>query len=466
MNNPTCLSLLLLTLAPPLALAQSEPAPIPEDRPGLFVGAVSCGSSNCHGSVAPVAASPIRLDEYYLWSKDDPHADAYQVLEGRDSALIVRNLGLEQPAYQSAQCLACHALNPAPAQQRDRGSWSVVDEGISCEACHGPASGWLNRHGERSASSSEASEGWGHGDSVKAGLTDLRDPVARARVCLGCHLGDATRTVDHELLAAGHPVLRFELDNYSESPAVVHWKPLSAKSDASGWRQARGAPAWAVGQGMALAAALEQTARQARSGHWPEFIDLSCEACHHTLGAPGEERWRQPRRGVDSPFGAPLGYPAWSPQRWALLRPIVAALAPQDLETIEARLVDLARLSADFQTPPETVATAAEAALAALDGVLEAFRGHRWEPKTSRRLLTAVTDVDSATNYATADRAAAQQAAWAARTLLADLAKENPEILKHRVTTALEDLSDRVEAVAYDETAVREALGRVGAGVD
>jgi hypothetical protein len=239
---------------------------------------------------------------------------------------------------------------------------------------------------------------------------------------------------------------------------VRHWKPLSAKPDAAAWREARGAPAWAAGQVVTLAQALEQTARQARSGRWPEFVDLSCAACHHSLGSPGEERWRQPRYRREGPFTAPLGYPAWSPHRWALLRPVVAELVPGKLEALEAQLVHLARLSADFHAPPEDVATAAAAARATLEGVLEKLRDHRWQPKTSRALLTAVTATEDTNNHATADRAAAQQAAWAVRTLLADLAKKNPEILTHGVTSALEALSDEAEAPRYDEAAVREAL--------
>ena len=58
-------------------------------------------------------------------------------------------------------------------------------------------------------------------------MNDLRDVATRAQICLRCHLGQASsdhtsRVVDHRLIAAGHPVLRFELDNYSEEPSLRH----------------------------------------------------------------------------------------------------------------------------------------------------------------------------------------------------------------------------------------------------
>ena len=41
----------------------------------------------------------------------------------------------------------------------------------------------------------------------------MRDLPTRARTCLACHMGSGNTVVDHELIAAGHPVLTFELDN-------------------------------------------------------------------------------------------------------------------------------------------------------------------------------------------------------------------------------------------------------------
>ncbi len=54
-------------------------------------------------------------------------------------------------------------------------------------------------------------------------MVDTRDLVKRTEKCLSCHLGSEEKFVDHEMIAAGHPDLFFELDSFS---AVMprHWK--------------------------------------------------------------------------------------------------------------------------------------------------------------------------------------------------------------------------------------------------
>ena len=86
------------------------------------------------------------------------------------------------------------------------------------------------------------------------------------------------------MIAAGHPDLTFELNLFS---AVMprHWKePLDPP-----WF---GTKEWAVGQGMQLRDSLQRLARRARSSTWPEYAELDCMACHHSLTAP-KDSWRQ-----------------------------------------------------------------------------------------------------------------------------------------------------------------------------
>ena len=54
-------------------------------------------------------------------------------------------------------------------------------------------------------------------------MRDLRDPVRRAENCLTCHLGTADKAVDHEMIAAGHPDLYFELASFTAA-MPRHWK--------------------------------------------------------------------------------------------------------------------------------------------------------------------------------------------------------------------------------------------------
>jgi hypothetical protein len=96
-------------------------------------------------------------------------------------------------------------------------------------------------------------------------------------------------TVDHELIAAGHPDLRFELDSFSavEPP---HW----IEKDASGKTLADplfGTRAWAIGQAVQLRESMLRVSRAAKSGPWPEFSEMDCITCHHSLTGP--QSWRQ-----------------------------------------------------------------------------------------------------------------------------------------------------------------------------
>ncbi len=82
-------------------------------------------------------------------------------------------------------------------------------------------------------------------------MKDTRNVIDRTNLCLECHLGTKEKFVDHEMIAAGHPDLYFELDSFS---AVMprHWKvpreSASGKSVGSAWP----VRAWAVGQAVQL----------------------------------------------------------------------------------------------------------------------------------------------------------------------------------------------------------------------
>ena len=68
-----------------------------------------------------------------------------------------------------------------PAEQRAQ--TFDLNDGVSCESCHGPAAGWLGPH---------TVKGWENQSSeqkAKLGMTDLRDVAVRSHTCLHCHLG-------------------------------------------------------------------------------------------------------------------------------------------------------------------------------------------------------------------------------------------------------------------------------------
>jgi len=220
------------------ALAFAESQSITETN---YVGPGSCSAAACHGGVRPVAGARVLQTEYSTWIASDRHARATEVLGNAVSQRMARILGIGAAA-QSAKCLTCHALD-VPVAARGR---NFATEGVSCEACHGPATGWLGYHVTRDAK---------HEESVKRGMYDTKDVVKRTEKCLSCHLGTADKFVDHEMIAAGHPDLVFELEAFSAA-MPRHWK------DAPGPDGMQPVRTFAVGQLVHLRASLDRLARR------------------------------------------------------------------------------------------------------------------------------------------------------------------------------------------------------------
>ena len=187
-----------------LAASATDPSPV-----GKYVGPGSCSASACHGSISPRNTTKVLQNEYSTWVTEDRHARAYSVLAGslgRQMSAILK-IG---PAEKAQRCLVCHAVTGGEGHSTTAFD---ISEGVSCEGCHGPASAWIGPHIQPTAQ---------HADMVRLGLIDNKSLTVRSEECLRCHLGAPGLSVDHELIAAGHPDLAFELDSFTaiEPP---HW---------------------------------------------------------------------------------------------------------------------------------------------------------------------------------------------------------------------------------------------------
>ena len=238
-------------------------------------------------SHSPESESRILGNEYSIWSVRDKHSRAYTVLGNDRSKRMAEILGVGAP-QQAKECLACHAVGSASR---------FISDGVACEACHGPAEKWLGPHTAADNT---------HANNVSLGMYDTKDIGLRAEKCLGCHVGDPGKTVDHRLIAAGHPDLVFELDTFSAAQPM-HWRPAKPSAGNS-LPQLR---ALAVGQAMMLAKSMDLLVRDSRSESWPEFVHLECYQCHHDLR---RDSWRI-QRGY--PGRKPRGH---DPQRISLRR--------------------------------------------------------------------------------------------------------------------------------------------------
>ena len=380
-----------------LALAATIPLvaqPAAVDN-GNYVGPGSCSAVACHGAVRP-GSGRILQTEYSTWIARDRHARATEVLGNAVSQRMGKILGIGAP-QQSAKCLACHALD-VPASARAR---TFASEGVSCEACHGPASGWLGYHVRRDAT---------HEESVKRGMHDTKDLVTRTETCLTCHLGTPEKAVDHEMIAAGHPDLVFELEAFSAA-MPRHWKETT---DADPHKPVR---TFAVGQLVHLRASLDRLARRVKGPVWPEYAELDCFACHHSLTRP-EDSWRQ-SQGYEN--RARPGLPPLQVSRYVTARRVVAAWdasSASELDGIMGRLqIEASRLAAR----PNEIVALANGARAIVDKAIVRALGAPATPAMAEVMLRGIF-ADAPAIAARGERAA-EQAAMAAEVLAAAVAR-------------------------------------------
>src|SRR5215472_12190973 len=343
-------ALLLAVACFGLLPARSASTDAPE--PIKYIGPGSCAATSCHGSVKPVAGSRILQNEYSTWILQDKHSRAYSALTGDVGERMARILKLETKAEEAPKCLACHALYTAPEQ---RGRPFELADGVSCENCHGPASAWLGPHTTRD---------WPHEKSVALGMVETRDVIRRTNRCLECHLGTKDKFVDHEMIAAGHPDLYFELDSFS---AVMprHWNQprLFASGQAVEDAAWVGVRDWSAGQAVQLAAQMNRLVWRAKNERydkkdvWPEYSELSCFACHHSLGQ-AKDSWRQEHGYV----GRRPGDPAWNASRYVVFRVLAKQIDSGNGQELDKHLLAVSSEMSKLNPDRGVVASAASAA--------------------------------------------------------------------------------------------------------
>jgi hypothetical protein len=379
----------------------------------------------------------VRQTEYTHWVSVEKHARAYEVLLKDRSIQMAKNLKMAEAPAQNERCLVCHAMYvpkelEGPKYQRE--------DGVSCEACHGAAKVWLENHIGRA-----------YKDLLQEGMYDTRNLVKRAEKCVSCHVGDETRNVDHELIAAGHPDLVFELDTFT---AILppHWRTSQDEG---------GGKAWVVGQAVALRESLKRLARrtqQRAAAAWPEFAEFECFACHHevknvpsTYYRHGPERRLQP--GVEWPvswreargYTGVAGIPPWNPARYFIFRQFVQATAPESSNTLEQELNHVNTLMAKVgANDPAQIAAAANRAAQTVDALLARVMEQKMEQALADTLLRNIAG-DSAA-IAGAGFRVAEQAVMALQTFV-PMAQKNGKPLKEAIDNLLRSVE---KPAAYD----------------
>jgi predicted CxxxxCH...CXXCH cytochrome family protein len=358
-------------------------ADAPPTAPAAPRGTGSCSAVACHGG-AHRAATKVLRDEYTTWILRDRHADAFKVLFMERSRSIATNLSEGRtPAYKDARCLACHATPRPDPSAALRESEMLLPDGVGCESCHGPADRWIGEHTHRDWS------GRSLADKERFGMVATADLVRRAQVCTGCHVGEPARDgqpareVDHVLIAAGHPWLRFEFAAFLAA-MPHHWRDEGGP-DASADFPAR---AWAVGQLVTAKAALEllvDRANRARPGvardrpvAWPEYSEFGCFSCHHDLR---NDAWKRDKT-------AASGRSRWGTWAYSMLEVQAASGTAGEARGVMAGLEAVRRLMNEPRPDPAEVVREAGAASASLGRLLSIVSGRGYDAARVEAMLS------------------------------------------------------------------------------
>jgi Cytochrome c554 and c-prime len=271
-SRSCCNFVAVLLLATFLTNVSAEVSTEPQKGVAMHLGVVTCAGNTCHGANAPLKDSRVQQNEFIIWHREDKHAKAYTVLFNAASKRIAHNLGIKA-AHTEKLCLDCHTDNISAEHQGKR---FQLDDGVGCEACHGGSEHYLGPHVSGTGT---------HAENVKLGLYPAEEPVARANLCLSCHLGTKDKLATHRIMGAGHPRISFELDTFTHIQPM-HFKPDKDYKERKGsWN---GVQIWAVGQLLAVEQFLDlfQEAKYQATGMMPELAFFDCHACHRPMKNP------------------------------------------------------------------------------------------------------------------------------------------------------------------------------------
>ncbi len=406
---------------------------------GVALGATTCGASTCHSAAEPWPNSAVSQREYIVWKESDPHANSWTALTSPRAKAITARLGLGAPTEQKL-CLGCHAL-PLPPEKREE-SFDIT-EGVTCEACHGPASAWLGVH---------TAGLYFYGENLANGMYPTTDPSARADLCLGCHVGDGERFVSHNMMAAGHPTLPFELGFYSwftktnpeNRAGYAHFTVDDDYLQRKPWPF--GVRVWALGQVAQARRILELVVdpKNGPKGLFPELSHFECRACHRSQKGPGVERVALPR--IKSANILFAGFAA------ELVDPGLAARIREDVE-------ELKRRSAESW---EAVIASSANLKRTLEAVEAKLKAHEFTVEDNRRSLIRIARAYQ--DGRLAEYEAAEQAVLSAGSLVDELDRLDA-LSAADAASALEAMARGVSAFAsanaYSAADVRASLGEI-----
>jgi formate-dependent nitrite reductase cytochrome c552 subunit len=149
-----------------------------------YVGESKCEDCHDSGHEALNITGPngAKTDPVTVWNAD-PHSKAFNNLTNAWGKQAATKAGVSDPQADGSMCLHCHATGVGGNNPPD------PSEGVSCEACHGPAADWIakEKHGEIDDSAAKMQA------AVALGLIDVRKMDIRESNCRNCHVKDVSQ---------------------------------------------------------------------------------------------------------------------------------------------------------------------------------------------------------------------------------------------------------------------------------
>jgi hypothetical protein len=155
------------------------------------------------------------------WWFNDRHFAAIDPFFDRDPKVvkIARLYGLSPSKMRrgGSLCMDCHGT-VATAR-----STASVEDGVSCQSCHGPAADYIEIHQEGDLSLGLRRPGFQK--ALQAGMKNLHDLETALTNCASCHY-----VTDPRLLSAGHPS-GLDFDPAENLPKIKHWRAEIAPAE-------------------------------------------------------------------------------------------------------------------------------------------------------------------------------------------------------------------------------------------
>jgi hypothetical protein len=120
-----------------------------------FVGTKSCAM--CH-------KAKDKGEAFVIWQKS-AHANAFKTLESDAAKKIAKDKGLTKAPAEAPECLSCHVTGGGTAKNVE--ATFDMKEGVTCEACHGPASAFKMIHTKAENKAKAIEAGLITGDKAK-----------------------------------------------------------------------------------------------------------------------------------------------------------------------------------------------------------------------------------------------------------------------------------------------------------